>query len=175
MIARRRFHRRVFLVAGLYNLGWGVFSGIDPQWLFRFAGMPLQNYPEVFACLGMVIGLYGILYLEVARMPERGWHVAAVGLLGKLLGPMGLILLLWRGQWPMATVILCITNDVLWWIPFGLYLYDAWPAFRREFRASPVHRPRHRTGGCLCAQGCAASNAADTRKTVTSSKRRPTI
>ena len=45
MMARRGFHRGAVLAAGLYNLGWGVFSIVDPQWLFRFAGMPLQNYP----------------------------------------------------------------------------------------------------------------------------------
>jgi len=128
MIARRGFHRGLFLAAGLYNLGWGAFSVANPQWLFRFAGMPLQNYPEIFACLGMVVGLYGILYLEVARVPERGWLIAAVGLLGKLLGPVGLSKLIWSGQWPLATVLLCITNDLIWWIPFGLYLYDAWPS-----------------------------------------------
>lgn len=38
-------------IAGIYNLGWGAFSALDPQWLFRFASMPLQNYPEIFACL----------------------------------------------------------------------------------------------------------------------------
>ena len=128
MTARRKFYRVLFLVAGLYNLGWGLFSAIDPQWLFRLAGMPLQNYPEIFACLGMVIGLYGILYLDVARLPERGWLVVAVGLLGKMLGPIGWVTLVWSGQWPLSTVVLCVTNDVIWWIPFGLYLYDAWPA-----------------------------------------------
>jgi hypothetical protein len=127
MIARRKFHRLVFLGAGLYNLGWGVFSAIYPQWLFRLTGMPLLNHPEVFACLGMVLGLYGILYLEVARVPERGWLVAAVGLLGKVLGPLGWGYLVESGQWPLATVILCLTNDLIWWLPFGLYLYDAWP------------------------------------------------
>src|SRR5262249_61752739 len=85
VIARRRFHRGVFFAAGLYNLAWGLFSAADPQWLFRFAGMPLQNYPDIFACLGMVIGLYGILYLEGARVPERGWLIAAGGVLGQLL------------------------------------------------------------------------------------------
>src|SRR5205085_3901615 len=59
--------------AGLYNMGWGLFTAIDPQGFFRFADVPPQNYPEIFACLGMVIALYGILYLEVARVPERGW------------------------------------------------------------------------------------------------------
>jgi hypothetical protein len=127
VIARRRFHRGVFFAAGLYNLAWGLFSVADPQWLFRFAGMPLQNYPDIFACLGMVIGLYGILYLEVARVPERGWLIAAVGLLGKLLGPIGLLKLICSGQWPVATLVLCATNDLIWWFPFGLYLYDAGP------------------------------------------------
>lgn len=122
----------MFVLAGLYNIGWGLFSAADPQWLFRFARMPFSPYPEIFACLGMVVGLYGILYLEVARRPERGWLLAAVGLLGKVLGPIGLALLIARGTWPPATVILCLTNDFIWWIPFGLYLVDAWPEFRRD-------------------------------------------
>lgn len=126
MIRRRRLHQIVFVIAGIYNLSWGLFSALNPQWLFRFAGMPDLNHPEIFACLGMVIGVYGILYLEVARVPERGWLMAAVGLLGKVLGPIGLAQLIWTGKWPPATIILCITNDFIWWIPFSLYLYDAW-------------------------------------------------
>jgi hypothetical protein len=130
MIPRRRWHRGVFVAAGLYNLGWGAYAGLDPQWLFRFAGMPPLNHPAVFACLGMVVGVYGLLYLEVARLPERGWAIAAVGLLGKLLGPLGLAWLLWQGAWPPAAAVLCLTNDFVWWLPFALYLRDAWPAYR---------------------------------------------
>ena len=47
--------------------------------------MPLANYPAIFACLAMVIGLYGVLYLDVARRPEEGWLIVAVGLAGKVL------------------------------------------------------------------------------------------
>lgn len=119
----------MFVAAGLYNIGWGIYSACDPQWLFRLAGMEPLNNPEIFACLAMVIGLYGILYLEVARAPERGWLLAAVGLLGKVLGPIGLAHLLWSGAWPPATLILCVTNDFIWWIPFAVYLYDAWPTY----------------------------------------------
>src|SRR5262245_28069924 len=93
-IPRRKFHRMVFVVAGVYNIGWGLYSVFDPQWLFRFAQMPLMIHPQIFACLGMVVGLYGIIYLEVARVPERGWLLAAVGLLGKILGPIGLLMLI---------------------------------------------------------------------------------
>jgi hypothetical protein len=130
---RRRLHRIVFIAAGLYNIAWGLYSVVDPQWLFRYARMPLQNYPQIFACLGMVVGLYGIIYWEVARVPERGWLLAAVGLLGKVLGPIGLVRLILSHEWPASTIILSVTNDFIWWIPFTLYLYDAWPYFRRDF------------------------------------------
>jgi hypothetical protein len=111
-----------------------LYSALDPQWLFRFAGMPLSNTPEIFACLAMVVGLYGVIYLEVARAPERGWLLAAVGLAGKVLGPIGMAQLLWTGQWPHSAAVLCLTNDLIWWIPFGLYLRDAWPFWRQQLR-----------------------------------------
>ena len=132
MIRRRKFCRMVFLLAGIYNVGWGLFSVVDPQWLFNYAQMPAQNYPQIFACLGMVVGLYGLVYLEVARVPERGFLLAAVGLLGKVLGPIGLARLIWSGEWPAGTLILCLTNDLIWWIPFALYLHDAWPFYKRD-------------------------------------------
>jgi hypothetical protein len=130
MIRRRQWHRRVFLAAGAYNLGWAIFSILDPQWLFRFSRMAPLNHPAVFACLAMVIGLYGVLYLDVARRPEHGWLVAAVGLAGKVLGPIGMTWLIYSGAWPLRAIALCVTNDVIWWIPFLLYLNDAWPRFR---------------------------------------------
>jgi len=133
-LVRRRLHRMMFVIAGIYNIGWGLYAALDPQWLFRFAGMPLANHPQIFACLGMVVGLYGILYLEVARVPEHGWLVAFVGLTGKILGPIGLFVLLWQRVWPLATLLLCITNDFIWWMPFLLYLRDAWPHFRNSLR-----------------------------------------
>jgi hypothetical protein len=129
-IRRRGLHRAVFALAGAYNLAWGVYAALDPQWLFRAAGMPPLNHPAVFACLGMVVGVYGVLYLEVARVPERGFAVAAVGLLGKVLGPIGLARLIASGEWPPATLVLCLTNDFVWWIPFAIYLHDAWPFYR---------------------------------------------
>jgi hypothetical protein len=87
--------------------------------------MAPPRYPEVFGCLGMVIGLYGLLYLDVARRPEHGRLIAAVGLAGKILGPLGWLLLHLRGEWPLASAVLVLTNDLVWWLPFGLYLADS--------------------------------------------------
>jgi hypothetical protein len=42
---------------------------------------------------------------------EGGWHLAAVGLFAKVLGPIGLAHLIWTEQWPIAILILCATID----------------------------------------------------------------
>jgi len=130
---RRALHRATFAAAAAYNLSWGLFAAADPQWLFRFASMAPLNHPEIYQCLGMVVGVYGIAYAEVARRPEHGWLIAAVGLLGKVLGPIGMLNLVATDAWPARAVVLCLTNDLVWWIPFGLYLKDAWPSWRKTW------------------------------------------
>lgn len=133
-LAHRDRHRRTFVLAGAYNVAWGGLTIVWPQWLFDLAGLPPANHPQVFATLGMVIGLYGVVYLGVAAHPEHGGLGAAVGLAGKVLGPIGLTWLLVTGTWPLATVVLCLTNDVIWWVPFARYLVD----LRRATRSVPV-------------------------------------
>jgi len=143
-VRRRKFHRLVFIAAGVYNIAWGIHSVYDPQWLFRFSGLPLLNHPAIFACLGMVVGLYGIAYLEIARVPERGWLLAAIGLAGKVLGPLGWLQLVWSGRWPLATLVLCLPNDLIWWVPFGLYLYDARPSVATILNRKQADGPAER-------------------------------
>ncbi len=134
-LPRAKLHRATFVLAGIYNIGWGLYAAIDPDWVFRFAGMAPQNHPEIFMCLGMVIGLYGVVYLEIARRLERGGALAAIGLAGKVLGPIGMALLIARRVWPPGMAIMCLTNDLIWWLPFSLYLKDVWPALAEDLRA----------------------------------------
>jgi len=133
-IKRRKFHRIAFRLAGIYNICWGLWVAYDPNWLFRFAGMEPINYPDVFACLGMVVGVYGIIYLEVARRPEQGFLLAAVGFLGKVLGPIGMFVLISQGKWKPGALIMNVTNDFIWLIPFAIYLWDSWPFYRKDLK-----------------------------------------
>ena len=71
-----------------------------------------------------------------ARRPEHGWLIAAVGLTGKILGPIGLAIELVRGTWPLAAAMICVTNDFIWWIPFALYLFDCHMANQSEGRGN---------------------------------------
>ena len=122
------------MLAGVYNILWGIFVSLDPNWLFRFARMPEPNYPEIFACLGMVVGLYGVVYLEIARRPEKGFLLALIGFAGKILGPIGAIYYVYTGKWAFAALIMNLTNDFVWLIPFAVYLYDSFEFFKRDLR-----------------------------------------
>jgi hypothetical protein len=44
--------------------------------------------------------------------------IAAVGLTGKVLGPIGMSWLIWNGEWRVSALVLCVTNDFIWWVPF---------------------------------------------------------
>ncbi len=129
---RKKLHRITFILAGAYNILWGLWVSVDPNWLFRFAKMELPNYPEIFICVGMIVGLYGVVYLEIARRPERGFVLALVGFTGKILGPIGMIYNMFIGKWAFAAIIMNITNDFIWLVPFAVYLYDSRSYFKAD-------------------------------------------
>jgi small multidrug resistance pump len=112
--------------AGVYNLVWGAIVIAFPHWLFDACGIPRLNYPEIWQCVGMIVGVYGIGYLSAARDPWRHWPIVLVGLLGKLLGPIGFAKALIDGTFPPAFGLTILTNDLLWWIPFALILRGAY-------------------------------------------------
>lgn len=132
---RRKFHQITFVLAGIYNILWGLWVSVDPNWLFRFARMELPNYPEIFVCVGMVVGLYGIVYLEIARRPTRGFLLALVGFIGKVLGPIGAVYYVYLGKWTFSALIMNLTNDFIWWIPFAVYLYDSFSFYKQDLKA----------------------------------------
>ena len=74
----------------------------------------------------MVVGVCGVGYALAARDPYRHWPIVLVGLLGKLLGPVGFLHTAARGDWPWALGWLNVTNDLIWLVPFTLILRGAY-------------------------------------------------
>jgi hypothetical protein len=143
---RKKFHQTVFVLAGIYNIAWGLFTALWPEWLFAYAKMPPMNYPEIYACVGMIVGLYGLVYLEIARKPERGFALGAVGLIGKILGPIGAITMVAQGKWTPAAMLMNVGNDFIWLIPFVIYLWDAWPYYQKDFLATEITEDTEKIG-----------------------------
>ena len=116
----------VLWAAALYNLAWGALVVLFPLAPFRWAAMPPPNYPELWQCLGMVVGVYGVAYALAARDPLRHWPIVLAGLLGKVLGPIGFLLAAMDGRLPWRAGWTILSNDLIWWLPFGVMLAAAW-------------------------------------------------
>ena len=117
----QRLFRLSFVVAGAYNLAFGMWAGFWPLHFFDWLSLERPRYPQIWACLGMVVGVYGLLYWYAAWKLDRGRAVIAVGLLGKVLGPIGMVFSL-SEDWPDRAGFLCVYNDLIWWLPFSLFL-----------------------------------------------------
>lgn len=123
-------------IAGVYNLLWGASVILAPTWQFSLLGVPPERWPNetglaIWQCVGMVIGLYGLGYLIASRNPYRHWPIVLLGLLGKILGPIGFIDAAYvRNVMPAEFGYTLITNDLIWWVPFTIALWGAWKHHR---------------------------------------------
>ena len=120
----------VLIVAGIYNLLWGAWTVLMPEALFRWAAMEVPKYPEIWQCVGMIVGVYGVGYLAAAYDPVRHWPITLVGLLGKIFGPIGFVQAVMSGSFAAKMGFTILTNDLIWWIPFALILRRAYLASR---------------------------------------------
>lgn len=113
------------ILAGIYNLLWGAIVVLFPIAFLNILGMPDVKYPELFQCIGMMIGVFGIAYLAAAKDPIKFWPIVLAGLVGRILGPLGFIYGWLWGNLPGSFGLTLITNDLIWIIPFSLILIAA--------------------------------------------------
>lgn len=112
--------------AGMYNLTWGIVTVLSPSVTLRLSGLPITaEVQPIWQGLGLLIGIFGIGYWISARDPYRHWLIILIGLLGKVLGPFGYVVSVWRGVLPIDGAWTLLTNDLIWWIPFTLILSRA--------------------------------------------------
>ncbi|MEM9644155.1 MAG: hypothetical protein AAF989_04095, partial [Planctomycetota bacterium] len=147
----------VLLAAAIYNLAWGAWVVLRPNDLFDIAGIQPPRYPGIWQCVGMIVGVYGIGYWLASRDPFRHWPITLVGLIGKVLGPIGFFgsILFARsgdgGQLPLSWGWTIVTNDLIWWGPFASILYLTFKRFNEPLpteslsveRANQEFRSQH--------------------------------
>lgn len=85
----------------------------------------------------MVVGLYGALYAHAALRLDRARPIIFIGLAGKILGPVGWLIAIHSGEWPLRTFPLIVFNDLVWWLPFALFLLDDTQIGARLRRVAP--------------------------------------
>lgn len=113
----------VLRLAAIYNLAWGVWTILFPNHIFDLTGIERPNYPGIWQCVGMIVGVYGIGYWFAARDFRIHWPIVLVGFLGKVFGPIGFVGAVTSGELPLQWGVTILTNDLIWWVPFASMLY----------------------------------------------------
>lgn len=126
------------ITAGVYNLIFGVFATLFPSTFFSWLGIAPPLYIELWQCIGMIVGVYGVGYVIAAFDPARHWPIVLVGFLGKLFGPIGLAQAVIKGSLPLAFGLANVTNDLIWLIPFALILRFAYVEHAKSNRAASL-------------------------------------
>lgn len=120
-------------LAGVYNLLWGAWAILFPSHFWSLLDMQQPNYPFLWQCIGMIVGVYGVGYWVAATDVARHWPIVLVGLLGKIFGPIGFLdAHFLRDLVPLRFGVTLLTNDLVWWVPFALMLRHAYRVNERQ-------------------------------------------
>ena len=122
----RRWHAIALAVASLQCLIWGVFIILWPQrssFAYGLAKPPTDLF--LWQGTGLVIFLLGVGYGLAATDPRQHWGIVLVGLLSKVLGPVGMSWAVLQNDVPLRVLFLIPINDLFWWIPFAMILSAA--------------------------------------------------
>ncbi|WP_199506636.1 MULTISPECIES: hypothetical protein [Halobacteriovorax] len=128
---KKKWMKYTLIAAGLYNIIWGSWVIFFPTMAFELSGAKIPTYPQIWQCVGMIVAVYGLGYIIAAANPIRHWPIILVGFLGKIFGPIGFIHSIMQDVFPLKFGWNIIFNDLIWWVPFGLILLEAWKSNKR--------------------------------------------
>ena len=133
-----RWMKAVLIAVAIHYVLWGSMSILFPVEMLGWLGfVPPPLYPQLWQGLGLLLVLIGLGFVVAARDPFRHWPIVLIGLLGKILGPIGI----WFGPstgagLPSAMSWNVIINDLVWWIPLTTIL---WRAMRYHAAEQTIH------------------------------------
>ncbi len=136
---RDRMYRLCFALAAAYHVAFGILVVFWPNYFFNLLRLRNENVP-LWQYLGIMIGVYGAGYAYAAWRLDRGLPLIAISLAGKILALIGFICT--AGvyyDWPLRTLTLYIFSDVIWWIPFTMYLLEGTQAGGRIRANVPLY------------------------------------
>ena len=127
---RPRWARICLLAASLQCLVWGpfiIFAPVAAAFAYGFSRPPEDGF--LWQGMGLVILLYGLGYSVAAVDPYRHYAVVLVGLLAKILGPVGMTWAVAQGQVSARVLLLIPIHDIIWWWPFAVIVLRGrrWP------------------------------------------------
>lgn len=112
-------------LAALHCLVWGVFIIAWPTRSALVYGFEEGITDEfLWRGTGLSIVLFGLGYGLGSIDPRRHVGPILLGLIAKILGPLGIMMSVVNGQVSSKVLWLLPVNDVVWWIPLTIIVCD---------------------------------------------------
>ena len=120
---RARHYRLFFALAALVSGAFAIWALLFPAPLLELFQED-HSYSVMVQGLGLVDGLLALGYAYAALRLDRALPFIAIGLAVKVIAPIVWLLAVTGGQLTARTLTLVIFDDVVWWIPFALFLLE---------------------------------------------------
>lgn len=122
MYPLRAWMSYLLVFAGCYNLLVGLTLVVFYHEAFKTLGLPKPQLMLFVQLVGILVGLFGVGYLIVARNPLKNRNVLMLGFLSKAIGTvfgLGYVIL---GKVPFSFFVLLVFSDIVYLPPFALIL-----------------------------------------------------
>jgi hypothetical protein len=114
--------RRLLNLVGGYNLLAGLTMMVFYHECFKFIGVPKPHLMLPVQLVGILVGLFGVGYLIVARNPVENRNLLVLGFWSKALGSslgIGYVLL---GKLPPVFLVILFFADIMYLPPFWIIM-----------------------------------------------------
>ncbi len=115
--------RRLLYFVGCYNLLAGLTMLVFYHECFKFIGVPKPHLMLPVQLVGMLVGLFGVGYIMVARNPVENRNLLVLGFWSKALGSslgVGYVML---GKLPPVFLVILFFADIMYLPPFWVVMH----------------------------------------------------
>lgn len=134
---RARNYRLFFALAATASFGFAIWALLFPATILDLFQVGRPGIATPLRVLGVVDGALALGFAYSALRLQRAHPFIAIGLAVKVFVPMAWIIAVAAGQLTGRTLTLVIFDDVVWWIPFALFLLEGTQAGTRLRSLAP--------------------------------------
>lgn len=137
LVVPRPWMQYLLLSAGIYNILWGVVAFINPNYFLNHLHISFANADFISKVTGVLEILFGLAYILASQKPFKHWLIIFVGFTVKFLISTAYLFYMYTGVAPEQVVVMVLANDVIWLLPFGVILFQAFEHYQstRELEA----------------------------------------
>ncbi len=118
--------RGFLLLAGVYNLIWGIFIINLSDTFFLWLSGTQRATPALVYYQGWGVLLFGFLYAASGIWIKKLWWVPGLGMISKLFGAWAVYAFIFDGDISRKFYFHLIMNDLVWVLPLGYIAYKAY-------------------------------------------------